>query len=152
MPVLDQAELSRAFTGFETDVKQAVAQGTHIFIIAPMPIGSTDYPKELLAEITAAELPLPLARPLPFDSSARSFSYDDGPQSPPEVLRQLLFGIAQRTGATLIEPDHYLCPAGHCPYCDQSHASIYKDAVHLRGAYIRSNSMQWLDQMLGIKG
>ncbi len=151
-PVLDRAGLNRAFAGFEADVKGAVASGIHVFIVAPMPISRTDYPRARLAELAAGQLALPLARPLPFDGSNRWFSYDHGADSPPAVLHDLLAGVAERTGAKLVEPDQYLCPDGRCPFCDGSQDSIYKDAVHLRAAYIRSDAMRWLDRLLGVNG
>jgi len=151
-PVRDRDTLQRAFASLESDVREAVSRGVHVYIIGPMPISRIDYPQVRLAELAARHLPLPIERPLDFNQSNRWFSFDQGPDSPPQVLLQLLAAVAQHSGAELVMPQQYLCPRHHCPFADGSGTPIYKDSVHLRKAYVQSGALMWLDRIVGING
>jgi hypothetical protein len=48
-----------------------------------------------------------------------------------------LRGIAQRIGATLVDPVEVICSATECPALDAAGNPLYKDETHLRSSIAR---------------
>jgi peptidoglycan/LPS O-acetylase OafA/YrhL len=59
----------------------------------------------------------------------------------------LLKPLAERAGATAIDPVAFLCPAGFCPALTPEGDAIYKDASHIRPLYV-ADRVQFLDETL----
>jgi hypothetical protein len=75
-----------------------------------------------------------------------------GPRAPlspsQQQLRERLRQVAERGGAKVIDPVAALCtPQGQCLRTTPDGAPIYKDATHLRAAYVR-HSATFLDPAL----
>jgi len=168
-PIDSLAKLNAAFAPFERQLLEAVRAGTRIYLLGPMPISPVDYLQARRADLAIRRLPLPLVRQWSADfwekdgiarlattdtgidlhAPSASFRFAANEKSPTRIVSAVLKAIAERTGATLVSPEEFLCPGGNCPLVEDG-LPIYADAIHLRRSYIRSDAMRWLDGIIGI--
>lgn len=59
-----------------------------------------------------------------------------------------LRAIANRTGATIIDPVQFLCDSSKCSTVDSKGDPIYKDGDHMRASFVRDNA-GFIDQVMG---
>ncbi len=78
------------------------------------------------------------------------FHMDAHAGEPVGTMLELLAGLARRTGAKLIDVAPHMCPQRQCALTDSAGAPLYKDAVHLRAGFVRSDGLAWLDDELGL--
>jgi len=62
-----------------------------------------------------------------------------------------LRAIAQRTGASILDPSDWLCGTQYCPSIDERGRPIYVDGSHVRASIMRER-IQALDRFVYIDG
>ncbi len=171
MPITTNAHLQQAFRVLESDIQNAIANGTRVFIIGPVPTGKIDYAEARQSQLANKQLVIPLTKTwqdMPgfaddkqsyqaglatlddANSATPGFRPENSGNSPPGSILGLLTGIAKRTGAMLVVPANYMCPEQRCPLTDNSGVPIYMDYAHLRAEYVKSTALLWMDSAIGI--
>jgi len=112
--------------GFEHEVKDLVAHGKQVVILLSSPRNEDLDPKRLLYRdgLTWREREVPKVPLQVVD--AESAQVD-------AVVR----GIAERTGASLLDPSDWLCGKQYCPPVDERGRPIYVDGSHVRASIMR---------------
>jgi len=130
---------ARAFTAFEQMVRTFVQLGKTVYIVLQIPVDSAMDPRNMIKRSL-------------FDLS---FSVDARPISRAktvaniESVDSLLRGVAQRTGAFVLDPLPVLCATDMCPVIDSNGDPIYMNSGHLRPSYVRDN-IHFLDTLLRV--
>jgi peptidoglycan/LPS O-acetylase OafA/YrhL len=150
-PVTDRRQLQAAFSVFAADVSRAVAAGTDVYIVGPMPPSEIDYPKVKMVELVSSALPLSIYAHSGRAPAAPTYTFDQSSDSPEVIIDNILLEIAEESAASLVQPEQFLCSQGVCPLTDQSGAPIYRDSNHLRQSFVRSPALNWLDTAIGIE-
>jgi hypothetical protein len=122
------------FQNFEKQIATLLAAGKTVYIILSNPtvqshIPGSDLPKRLSGLIGSSAIPV---------ISKQEFLADT------RWVSGVLQGIAQRTGARLIDPVDYLCGDTNCRTMTAEGMPMYRDADHLRAGYVR-DSVTWID-------
>lgn len=164
-------QLKQAFSSFESDTAEAVKGGAKVFILGSPPSAKIDYVDARLAQLASRHLPFPLnktwqdlpglaegkqsiqaglAALINANSASPMYTVDMSDNSPQKALLNILQDVAKKSGAQFINPLNFMCPDGLCPLTDQDGEPIYKDAMHLRAKYVRSDELSWLDDSIGM--
>jgi hypothetical protein len=64
-----------------------------------------------------------------------------------EPTRTRLIAAARRAGATIIDPEEFLCGASTCPIVTEDGHPIYYDSNHLRRDFVREH-VRYLDDIM----
>ncbi|MEO7774882.1 MAG: SGNH hydrolase domain-containing protein [Steroidobacteraceae bacterium] len=129
--------LQLAYAELEKVVAELVTKGKRVVLVMPIPVGEFNDPRTLPARRFGDLSFRVVNRPI----DRREFDAQFAP-----VLEHLN-GVAQRTGATIIDPVSTLCSADTCPTVDEHGEPVYRDSGHLRAAFIRDHAT-WLDAIL----
>jgi hypothetical protein len=139
----DQREGPRSwddvYAEFASMIRGLTEKGKTVWIVLNMPTGSGTEPRSaihrsLLGVISHSPLGMPRAQ----------FEMVNGP------VREKLLAVAHSAGAQVIDPMQWMCDATTCRGETADGAPIYKDASHLRAAYVRDHAV-FMDQVLGIE-
>jgi peptidoglycan/LPS O-acetylase OafA/YrhL len=122
------------FQNFEKQIGALLAAGKAVYIILSNPtvrshIPGSDLPKRLSGLTGSSAIPV---------ISKQEFLADT------RWVSGVLQGIAQRTGARVIDPADYLCGDTNCRTMTAEGMPMYRDADHLRAGYVR-DSVTWID-------
>jgi peptidoglycan/LPS O-acetylase OafA/YrhL len=112
--------------GFERVVAGLVASGKQVVILLSSPRHEGLNPKRLLYR-DGLTWRARAARAVPLETIDGASAQIDA------VLR----GIAQRTGATVLDPSDWLCRKDACPSLDELGRPIYMDGSHIRASIMR---------------
>ena len=169
--ITDLAQLERAFSTLERDIAEATARGTRVVLLDAPPWARVDYASARLTQLADESLPLAIGKSWQLLSGFKAgrvdlaegmktigsagtpaafFVPDTAANAPEQIMSDLLTRMASRSGARVVSSREFLCPDNRCPLADADGISIYKDAMHLRARYVRSDALQWLDRELGI--
>ena len=113
--------------GFESAVSGLVKAGKKVVIVLSSPYGKEFDPRQMAQRDGwgfRVRLPQPISRPA---LEADSAFIDDR-----------LIAIAQRTGASVLDPLDTLCGRHICPTLDADGKPLLKDESHLRSSFVRS--------------
>jgi hypothetical protein len=64
-----------------------------------------------------------------------------------DPTRKWLVGVAQRSGATIIDPVEFLCPTTSCPVVTETGDPVYSDGSHLSPSFVRDR-VTYLDDVM----
>ncbi len=73
------------------------------------------------------------------------------PMGPEFDPRNRLGGIANQSGADIIEPSDYLCKENVCPVLNSYGTTVYTDGIHMRPGYSRSAAAYLEKTISGVK-
>jgi peptidoglycan/LPS O-acetylase OafA/YrhL len=113
--------------GFESAVSGLVKAGKQVVIVLSSPYGKEFDPREM-AQREGWGFRVQLPRPI----SRRALDADSA------FIDDRLIAIAQRTGATVLDPLDILCGPLTCPTLDADGKPLLKDETHLRSSFVRS--------------
>lgn len=119
-------ENSWAMREFETALASLVARGKRVVLVLSSPRGDAFDPRRMIAR----EGVLPRAKPT---APVPRHELETMLEPMDESLRI----VAQRVGATVVEPMDYLCDANACPTVDANGRPLYKDDSHIRARVVR---------------
>ncbi|WP_256080032.1 acyltransferase family protein [Massilia sp. YIM B04103] len=122
------AAMDRAYQSLQHSVAQLRAQGKRVFIVLQPPSGDAYDPRKMYTGSRFGSIQ-PVAQIAPL--SLQAFAAENA------ATRERLLGIAQATGAQVINPLDFLCDGTLCPVLDQQGAPLYTDSIHMRPAYSR---------------
>ena len=114
--------------GFETAVAGLVNAGKHVVIVLSSPYGKQFDPREMAQRDGwgfRVRLPGPVSRQVVDSDSA--------------FIDDRLKEIAQRTGASVLDPRDTICSTVTCPTLDARGKPLLKDDSHLRSSFVRSH-------------
>ena len=114
--------------GFETAVAGLVKAGKHVVIVLSSPYGKQFDPREMAQRDGwgfRVRLPGPVSRQAVDSDSA--------------FIDDRLKEIAQRTGASVLDPRDTICSTVTCPTLDSRGKPLLKDDSHLRSSFVRSH-------------
>ncbi|MEJ8847100.1 acyltransferase family protein [Variovorax rhizosphaerae] len=107
-------------------IRRLKAAGKNVVLVLNIPVGGEFEPKNL---ITGSRLGTMTARPSTPTAAVTASQ---------QAIHDRLLGIAQQTGATIVDPMAALCtPQGQCLRSDAQGVPIYKDISHLRATYVK---------------
>jgi hypothetical protein len=131
--ILGTPQGERVLTMFEKQVADVVKSGKAVYIILSNPVEQPT----LRGETPRRLVGFPFRATLPF--ATRKYEAERT-----RLTTQLLRQIAANTGATIIDPDQYLCDTKVCPATTPRGEPIYRDDNHLHAGYVRRNAV-WID-------
>lgn len=129
-PALDLLAPSSAwvFRRFEAALARLVAEGKRVVLVLSSPRGSAFSPKSVLerdwttVRVSHPYVAVPVAR---LHQLTRP-------------IDERLQRIAERAGATVLDPTQWLCDDGYCPAADAHGRPLYMDDSHIRASVARS--------------
>jgi len=128
------------FRDFEAALASLVAEGKRVVLILSSPRGNAFSPKSVIErDWTGIRISHSLA-PVP-RSKLREVT---GP------IDQRLQHLAERAGASIVDPTQWLCQESACPAADADGKPLYKDDSHIRASVARSR-LRALDDFLYIR-
>jgi len=129
--------LDSVYAVLEGEIASLQKAGKRVFIVLSNPNSPANNPRAMLP------------RRLPWLSPkklVRETNRQDIVNRGAEARRHLLL-IAQRTGATIIDPLQFLCAELTCRTVTRDGRAMYLDDHHLRASYVR-DSVTFLDDIL----
>ena len=118
--------LERSFNSLELFLKSLKSAGKKVYLVLNIPVGDGYEPKSMISGSRLGTLAAPRVDPRVTLTVSQKRIHDR--------LQQ----IAVASGALVIDPMATLCNAeGQCLRTDAEGIPIYKDATHLRAAYVR---------------
>ena len=132
---LDSPAARTAWRAFERTVAELVASGRRVFIVLSNPTSPQFDPRSMfpIAVRFAVHAPARL-------NLQRRVVDASGFEAYVAPLTRRFQEIAQRTGASLLDPRVTLCSDAGCPTTGSDDLPLYLDSNHLRGAYARSGA------------
>ncbi len=132
---IEPAAAGAVFQRLADAVAKLRAAGVEVVLVGPTPRADAATPASVYRHEfwsrAAAAPPIPQSR---FAPQAR-------------LVEDELAGVAQRTGAVVIEPMRWLCPDGFCPVTANGRA-LYMDRTHLRADTMSDPRYAFLDPWL----
>ena len=127
------------FSTFETDLRKLVSAGKKVFVVLTIPIGANDEfnPRAWLPSRLHPNSAVHVEPTI----SKQEYLLRTAP-----VLSRVRT-LAERAGATVLDPVEYLCPAETCPKMDSAGNPLYMDGRHLRASVARQRAT-WMDVTL----
>lgn len=113
--------------GFEAQLASLVHEGKHVVLVLSSPRGSAFSPKSVVerdwvtVRISHPFFRVPIAR---LHALTRP-------------IDERLQRIAERVGATVLDPTQWLCNDGFCPAADRAGRPLYMDDSHIRASVAR---------------
>ena len=118
--------VERSFNSLELFLKSLKSAGKKVYLVLNIPVGDGFEPKSMISGSRLGTLTAPRVDPRVMLTASQKRIHDR--------LQQ----IAVSSGAIVIDPMATLCNAdGQCLRTDADGIPIYKDATHLRAAYVR---------------
>jgi len=114
------------FDEFEAALLGLVRAGKHVVIVGSSPRGPWFNPRTMVRK-----------EGLDFVVTPHSNASLAEVRAQTAVVDARLRGIAERTGATLVDPMDTICSATECPALDAAGNPLYKDESHLRSSVVR---------------
>lgn len=134
---VDAVAADKAYESLETMLSALSRSGKQLYLVLNTPIGAELDPKNMVERTF-----FPLGFRLNFSNIFKSdlLNRYGG-------IHRRLSELGARAGAKVIDPLDYLCAENICPSQTEDQEPIYKDAVHIRPFYVRSN-IRYLDQTI----
>src|SRR5262249_55824227 len=142
LPLLPGSEGSRlAVAQLETTVRMLVRRGKQVYIVLQIPIGAAKAPQSMIQRgFTGVSRRLDV-RPL-------DRAQEDALSEP---VNSQLVALARATGASIINPLEWLCSKQVCPVVTPGDEPMYRDAAHLRPAFV-TDHIRFLDAIVLTRG
>lgn len=118
----------------------SIPKDKRVFIVLNMPTGLEFSPTSLLSGSRLGRLE--------YRSDAVLYVDEAAVREPFHQLNETLRSIAQRYGATVLDPFDTLCANGRCPLVDRHGAPTYKDTAHITASFSRE-AATFIDVTLG---
>jgi hypothetical protein len=137
-PIFSQSNgYKLAIDALQRYIKELQRAGKKVYFILNIPIGKELHSKHLIDRSITH---------FPHVLSVRSggLSYQMLTERYGQIRADLI-SMAKDSGATLIDPEHFLCHENICPSTDLSGSPIYIDSTHLHPAYVRKQA-KFIDQ------
>lgn len=121
-----------ALGSLQSMLSELVNKGKKVYLIGNIPIGSEVEPKRMIERSVLNNKFVTIKKTEGIAKDALMKKYG--------VIIEDLRKVAEASGAVYLLPTDYLCDDKHCPSVDANGDPIYRDANHLRPAYVRTQA------------
>ncbi len=134
----DSAGSKAAFSSLEEMLSKFSSMGKTVYLLLNIPVGDALDPKNMVNRSMYNGSPF-------FSVNYGQLTEKDIEKN--QYIDNALIKIAHKTNAIVIDPKKFLCPEGRCPSILPDGQPIYKDNMHLRPSFVRTQ-IHFLDQII----